>query len=464
MSEDDRIIIKRLKMWRKDINRFAIDVFGFQPTDQQKQIFDALSKPSAKVSVKAGHGVGKSALAAVFAIWHCLLFEDSKTILTAPSSAQLKDVLCAEIGKWVNQIKIPHVADALEVTSMGAYVKERQKTQFISARTARKEDPSALQGIHADHVAYICDEAFGIHNNIFEVARGALTSDHSRCLLIGNPTALTGYAFETFHKNKRLWQNFTLCCIDSPLVSSDYVDEMKVQYGDESDVYKIRVLGEFPSAAVNQLIPRELAEEASNRKLNMIQYEFAPVILGVDVAWEGDDRSAVYLRQGLISYKLGVWYSIDNMTLGGMIDQFWTKHKADACFIDVGWGSGVIDYLRSICRNPIPVNFGGKSISAEYANKRTEMYCEMKKWLESGGVIEKDNDLIDDITGPEYYFQPSGKKILEQKKDMKKRGLASPDLSDALALTFASPVRKVSHIEALTKEPYRLETEYDIFG
>ena len=431
-----------LKLWRKDINKFAIHVFGFMPTQQQKLIFNALSKPSAKVTVKAGHGVGKSAVAAIFAIWHCLMFTDSKTILTAPSSAQLKDVLCAEIGKWVNKIKIPQIKDLIEVTSMGAYIQGRQKTQFISARTARKEDPSALQGIHAKHAAYVCDEAFGIHSNIYEVARGALTSESSRCLLIGNPTALSGYAYETHNKNKRLWQRLTLSCIESNLVSEDYVNEMKLQYGIESDVYKVRVLGEFPSSSVNQLIPRTLAEESAARKIHSSQYDFAPVIIGCDPAWEGDDRTAVYLRQGVMSKKLGVWYSIDNMTLGGMLDQFWTQYNADAVFIDIGWGAGIVDYLRSIGRNPIPVNFGGKSISLEYANKRTEIHCELKKWLEDGGVIEDDNELIEDLTAPEYYFQATGKKILEQKKEMKKRGLPSNDLGDALALTFAMPVHK----------------------
>lgn len=431
-----------VKLWRKDINKFAIHVFGFIPTPQQRKIFDALALPSAKVTVKAGHGVGKSAVAAIFAVWHCLMFEDSKTILTAPSSAQLKDVLCAEIGKWVNQIKIPQVKELIEVTSMGAFIKGRQKTQFISARTARKEDPSALQGIHAKHAAYVCDEAFGIHSNIYEVARGALTSDSSRCLLIGNPTALSGYAYETHNKNKRLWSRLTLSCIDSNLVSEDYVKEMKLQYGEESDVYKVRVLGEFPSASVNQLIPRSLAEESAKRKIHSSQYDYAPIIIGCDPAWEGDDRTAVYLRQGIMCKKLGVWYSIDNMTLGGMLDQFWTKENADAMFIDVGWGAGIIDYLRSIGRNPIPVNFGGKSISNEYANKRTEMHCELKKWMEDGGIIEDDNELIEDLTAPEYYFQASGKKILEQKKEMKKRGLPSNDLGDALALTFAQPVYK----------------------
>ncbi len=141
--------------------------------------------------------------------------------------------------------------------------------------------------------------------------------------------------------------------------------------------------------------PRLLPGRAHGRN----EYYYAPKILGVDVAWEGDDRSAVYLRQGLTSKKLGSWYKIDNMTLGGLIDQWWTEHGIDAVFIDVGWGTGVIDYLRSLGRAPIPVNFGGASSSSEYHNKRTEMWGEFKKWLSSGGGIDKDDDLIDDSLG-----------------------------------------------------------------
>jgi len=181
----------------------------------------------------------------------------------------------------------------------------------------------------------------------------------------------------------------------------------------------------------------------------------------VDVAWEGDDRSVIYLRQGLHSKCLGIYRNIDNMRLGGLVNQFWNEYKADAVFIDVGWGTGVIDYLRSIGRQPVPVNFGGKSLSEEYVNKRTEMWCELKKWLESGGQIDPASELIEDLVGPEVYFQPSGKKMLEQKKMMKKRGLNSPDVGDGLALTFAMPVTKLPEIARHRSEAPQ---EYDPLG
>jgi hypothetical protein len=239
---------------------------------------------------------------------------------------------------------------------------------------------------------------------------------------------------------------------------------MADKYGSDSDIFKVRVLGQFPDAAINQLIPRPLVDAARGRHLRVDQYEFAPIILGVDVAWEGDDRSACFLRQGLRSELLGSWRGIDNMTLAGLIAQFEDKHLSDATFIDVGWGTGVIDYLRSIGRNPVPVNFGGKARGAEYVNARSEMWCEMKDWLAAGGAIPDNQDLAEDLVGPQYYFAPSGKRSLEAKKDMKKRGLPSPDLGDALGLTFAAPVYKRPDVERISPWARRTacQTEYNV--
>ncbi len=439
----DKYTLELTKIWQTDLHKFVVDVFHASPTPQQKLILDALSKPSAKVAVKAGHGVGKTAVASWFSIWHCLFFDDSKTALTAPSSAQLKDVLCAEIGKWINKITIPDIRNCLEVNSMGAYVKGCEKTQFISARTARKEQPDALQGFHADHMAFVVDEAFGVHSNIYEVAKGSLTSEHSRCLLIGNPTVINGYAFECFHKNKRHWQTFTLSCLDSHLVSNDYYDEMLETYGKDSDVYKIRVLGEFPNASITQFIPLDVVNNAFGRHIREHEFDFAPVVIACDPAWFGSDKTTIYLRQGLMSKKLWECRQKDSQTIAGQIAEFEDQYNSDATFIDAGMGNGIIDCLRGWKRKPIPVYFASSSTSPMYANKRAQMWGDMKTWLKEG-CIPPDNDLKDDLVAPEYHHNLKGQILLEKKEDMRKRGLHSPDDADALALTFAFPVAKKS--------------------
>jgi hypothetical protein len=469
MSDNKEALREQLRRWRNDPVLFVRKALNAQPTEQQIPILNSIAKPGSKNAVKAGHGVGKTGIEAWIGIWHTFLFQNSKTAATAPSSTQLKDVLMAEVAKWVENAH-PWVKRQLKVTGMRMEVVGHEQTQFLTARTARADKPDALQGLHADSLLFLIDEAFGVADPVYEVAKGALSTPGARSLLCGNPTATSGYAFNAFHRNKHLFNTFTLSCLNSPLVSKEFVEEMRGEYGEDSDVYKVRVLGEFPSAAINQLIPRERAEKAANTVHGRNSYHYAPKIIGVDVAWEGDDRSAVYFRQGLASKKLGSWYKIDNMTLAGLINQWWSEYDADAVFIDVGWGTGVIDYLRSLCRKPIPVNFGGSSTSAEYHNKRTQMWGDLNKWLIEGGSIDKDEDLIDDLIGPMYSFLPNGKKVLERKKDMKKRGLKSPDLADALVLTFAETVRAKSETErvvsAVMGGPAQMlcKTEYDIFS
>lgn len=460
---------EQLRRWKLNPVLFVQKALGAQPTDQQIPIMMDFAQPGAKVAVKAGHGVGKSSLMSWLAIWHTLLFKDSKAAATAPSATQLKDVFMAEVSKWINRAH-PWIKNQLIPGAMRLGVRGAEQTQFLTARTARADKPDALQGLHADSMAFFIDEAFGVADPVYVVAKGALSTPGARALLCGNPTATSGYAFQAFHRNKHLWKCHTLSCINSPLVAAEYVTEMKDEYGVDSDIYKVRVLGEFPSAAINQLIPRSLAEKASNTVHGRSEYSYAPKILGVDVAWEGDDRSAVYFRQGLASKKLGSWYKIDNMTLGGLINQWWTEMDIDAVFIDVGWGTGVIDYLRSLGRAPIPVNFGGSPTKNEYHNKRSEMWGDCKDWLISGGSIDKDDDLIEDLIGPMYAFMPNGKKVLEKKKDMKRRGLKSPDLADALVLTFAETVRRLTDVERVIAEvsgrtaQNMCVTNYDIFA
>lgn len=455
-------LIAQLARWKTDIVAFARQALRIDPTEQQCEVLRAFARPGARIAVKAGHGTGKSTTMAICAIWHTLLFKPNKSVATAVSSSQLEDVLMAEIAKILGGAH-PWVTEQMEVTKSKLVVKGAEAMMFLSARTARQEKPDALQGFHSENMAVFADEAFGISDNVFEAGRGALSTEGARILMMGNPTVTSGYVYNAFNRNKHLWTCFTMNAEKSPLVSKNSIQEWKDEYGDDSDEYRIRVLGEFPRAAICQLIPRALAESAGRRQLALHQYCFAPVVLGVDVAWEGDDRTVIYKRQGLAATELWQGRNVDNMTVGGLVNQFWTEHKPDAVFIDVGWGTGVIDYLRSLNRAPIPVNFGSASSSKEFKYKRTEMWCKMKKWLEEGGAIPYSSDLIDDLAGPNYSFTSSGEKLLEQKKLMKKRGLRSPDIADALALTFAETVVKKSELEEFEDKPYMAQTEYDIF-
>jgi hypothetical protein len=345
-----------------------------------------------------------------------------------------------ELERWHKKMN-PWFAAQLEITSTSLYMKGAQRTQFAVARTAKRENPDALQGFHAPHLLYLVDEASGVPETVFQTAEGALSTPEARVLMAANPTQLDGYFYDAHHKNSDHWTLFRFSSEDSPLVAKEYVETMREKYGEDSDVYRVRVQGKFPRAAINQLIPEPIYEACANKHLPQSQYIHEPVILACDPAWEGDDASCLYMRQGLLATKLGEWRNIDNMTLADIIIREKEQRGAAATFIDTGWGAGIIDRLRSLGHDVTPVHFGGVAgDSQRYADKRTEMWCDMLAWMKRGASFEHSARLKQDMMGPRYYFTPGGKIRLESKKDMKKRGLDSPDEGDAIALTFASPV------------------------
>ena len=428
-----------VEAWQGDALLFVRDQFGINPTDQQKSLLAAVSQANAHVAVKSGHGTGKTTTLAWLILWAVTCFEDVKVPCTAPTAHQLKDALWTEVEKWRVRMLEPW-RSSIKVTA--DQVSVANLPGFAVARTGRKENPEALQGFHADNLIFLVDEASGIDDKVFEVARGALSTAGARVIMAANPTRTTGYFYNAFHRNRDRWTRLTFSCADSTLVSRDYIDEMREEYGEESDIYRVRVLGEFPSGGDIQFIPTALADEAAKRYHREEAYRFAPVVLGVDVAWFGGDKSVVYLRQGIYARKLWSVQGCEPSTLAGVVARFEDELRADAVFVDAtGVGAGVVSNLRLMGREPFAVMFGGGSADQTYANKRAECWGLMKKWLvDQQGWIPDDDRLRDDLCSPDYGYTMTGKLILERKEDMRKRGLASPDDADALALTFAAPV------------------------
>lgn len=425
--------------WRGDPVAYVREMFGVEPTSQQAQMLNGASKPGAHAAVKSGHGTGKSTSFAWLALWGLTCFSDVKIGCTAPTAHQLQDVLWPEIRKWRDRMLEPW-RSAVDVTSDKVTV--RDTDNFAVARTARKDNPDAMQGLHATVMIFLIDEASGIDDVVFEVAQGALSTPGARVVMAGNPTRTTGYFHRAFHVNRAYWDCYTFTCIDSPLVSSDYVKQMRDEYGEDSDIYRVRVAGEFPSGGDMQFIRLTDVERAATRIVRDDAFDFAPVLLGVDVAWYGGDESVIFKRQGLWSQIVWHAHNVDPTTLSGIVAQLEDEHQADAVFVDAtGIGAGVLSNLISLGRMPIRVDFGGGAAKKEYLNKRAECWGEMRKWIVDEGKLPDHQRLKDDLTGVEYQYNMTGKLQLERKEVMRKRGLASPDYADALALTFAAPVR-----------------------
>ena len=207
-------------------------------------------------------------------------------------------------------------------------------------------------------------------------------------------------------------------------------------------------------------------EDAAKRTYQADHVKLFPVIFGIDPARFGDDRSVVFRRQGRQAFKPVVYRGIDNMELASRIANLIEEHNPDAVFCDAGAGSGVIDRLRQLRYDVIEIPFGGKAIKPEqYINRRTEMWWLMKQWVEEGGAIPNDSALKQELATPIYWYDNVGRRVLESKDQIKKRlqGAGSPDLADALALTFALPVAKkeMEDIYIKRRKEATQKAEYD---
>lgn len=440
MDSDMEQLVGLVERWRASPYDFVVECIGAVPTEQQRGVLEAMASPGARVSIRSGHGTGKSCLFAWIGLWGITCFWDVKIPATAPTAHQLSDIIWPEVEKWRSQMLEPWRS---AVKIKGDKITMEGTPGFIAARTGRKENPEALQGFHAEHMIFLIDEASGIPEVVFEVARGALSTEGARILMAANPTRLTGYFYNSHHKNRDLWTRFQFSCLDSPRVSPAYAKEIAEEYGEDSDMYRVRVLGEFPHASEMQFMPGDIVEAAMGRHLREEMFNFAPVVIGVDVALFGGDRSVVFLRQGLMSKMLYQKRGVKPEELAARVAMFEDEYRADAVIVDAtGVGEGVMSSLRLMNRSPIAFYAGEKALLDNCHNRRAEVWYKMRKWFAEGGAIPDDSDLRDDLVGPEYSTNNRGQIQLERKQDMKKRGLASPDLADALAVTFGAEVRK----------------------
>ncbi|MEY2875316.1 MAG: hypothetical protein RLZZ373_2687, partial [Pseudomonadota bacterium] len=247
-----------------------------------------------------------------------------------------------------------------------------------------------------------------------------------------------------------------------------YLDELVETHGEDSDIVRVRVRGMFPAQSVMQFISSEAVETAQTRQLSALD-PGSPMILGVDIARFGDDQSVIRGRKGRDGRVIPPikWRGMDTVFSAGKVAEAIDRYKPEAVFIDGGGvGGGVVDVLKSQNFRITEINFGSEAKeSRKYANKRAEMWGAMRDWLDIG-TIDADPELRDDLIGPEYHFDTASRILLEKKEDMKRRGIASPDNGDALALTFAAPVQRTDMATARSSLARARQsiTDYSVLG
>lgn len=451
-------------LWRADPLLYVQQRFGITPTWQQVQILEALQPPGAKVSVRSGHGIGKSSSAALAIFWVLETMDYAKVPCTAPSSHQLRDILWGELSKWRRKSDLLSTERGLppkywlsrlfKLVSDSLY-DPGAKEWGAFARTAKKENPEALQGFHAEELLYVIDEASGVPEEIYEAAEGALSTPGARVLMLGNPTRTSGTFYASHHKDRGRYTALHFRSDESPLVDPGYRERLVHKWGEGSNVVRVRADGDFPRQEDDVLISLELTEPCTQRDRRAGE---GVRRLGVDVAWLGADRTTLVLRQGGVVEHIAIYAKDDTMVTVGHIMQILTPWAVEEIYVDtVGLGAGVHNRLEELRREgahtcPVfAVNVAEKAppvlhpADAQPYRLRDHLWLEIKRWLveEHPVFCAADRLACEDLAGElaSVAFGPhsSGALMIEDKEHMRKRLGHSPDLADALGCTFLPP-------------------------
>lgn len=361
--------------------------------------------------------------------------------VTANTKAQLQSKTWRELALWHKRAINAHW---FEWTATRFYHTDHKSTWGVDAIPWSENNSEAFAGLHADHVLMIMDESSAISDVIWEVAEGAMTTPRAMWFCFGNPTRNTGRFRECFGngKFKHRWHSRQIDSRKCRMTNKEQLEEWLVDYGDDSDFARVRVKGEFPRAGSMQFIPSDLVENAREEELPIEVYRSMPIVLGADIARFGDDASVILVRQGRKVHSLKRFRGLDTQQMASMISAEIGKWRPHAAFIDEGGvGAGVVDRLVALGQRIIPVDFGKKATDSDtYYNKRAECWGRMRDWLPGADIPSDDQELADELVSPEYSYTIREQIQIERARDMKKRGLSSPDSATALAITFAEPV------------------------
>ena len=403
----------------------------------------------------SGRGGGKSALVAWLVDWMMTTRIGSTTIVTANTEPQLKSRTFAEIGKWTNMLINSHWFETtvLSVRPAGWFKQAVQEQlsidtgyYYAQGQLWSEENPDAFAGVHNPlGCQVLMDETSGIPTQIFTVTAGFFTEPvldrywHA----FSNPRRNSGGFFDLFHDPKTPWRLRQLDVRTVEGIDTTFANDLIAKFGIDSDPVRIEVLGQFPKQGNRQFINNELVHQAQQRAV--IDDAGAALVLGVDIARFGHATTVLRFRRGRDARSIPpiIYKNRDNMFLVNEIAQAIDRYHPDAVNVDAGNGTGVIDRLRELGYRVHEVWFGGAASQPEWANKRTEMWADVRDWL-GGGCLDLSAQLFSDLTAPEYDFFGKAKDatMLESKEHLVDRGFLSPDHGDALALTFATRVSR----------------------
>lgn len=460
-----------LRKWRERPDLMVRDLFGITPDAWQDEALRAFPE-TPRLAMKACAGPGKTALLAWVGLNFILTRPYAKVGATSISGANLKSGLWAEFAHWRNQSKL--LQSQFELTGTEIYQRDNRETWKIEARTwaqdaDAKQIGNALRGLHGEYVMWLLDESGAYPDSILPVCENIFSGapKEAHILQAGNPTSTTGPLYHACVTARHLWRVVDITGDPddpkrSPRIPLEHAKAQIAQYGRDNPWVMVNILGQFPPSSLNALLGPDEVRAAMQRVYQQHDIEGSPKVLGVDVAREGDDRSVIFPRQGLVAFKPKVLRNATSIQGAGQVARVWADWDVDACFVDNtgGFGAGWIDQLGLLNRAAIGVGFAERAEDTRYANRRAEMYFRLADWVKRGGCLPDEPDLVGELSAMTYTFRGDAL-LLEPKENIKKKLLRSPDLADGLALTFAA---SVAAKRAQTMPRPQREERYDPFA
>ncbi len=413
------------------------------------------------ISVASGHGIGKSSIMALILLWFLTNYENSQIPCTAPTVNQMYDVLWKEISLWHSRMP-ENFRNNIEVQSSYVRVKSSPMSWFARAATARKENPEALAGVHSDNTMLMADEASAIPEEIFITGEGALTNKNAFFLMFSNYTRLNGYFHRSQINEFDEWQTLQFSSVDSPIVEKGFIERM-ARRGEDSNEYRVRVLGKPPKAdeEIKGYVP---LLQKSDLRFTLMDELTKPVVLGIDPSGEGRNKSAFVVRDSFRAVPCGVYRDMKAPAMAQHTLMLMEKYKiAPENVIVDGFGVGMelINEFQKLRLPIMGVLVGNPADDPQrFVNKKAEMYWRLREWILKGAELVGTFQQWEQILGIRYCSELSKVKIMS-KKMMQSEGMVSPDLIESAALTFTQEFFSQDENE---EDKYRFEDHFDPFA
>ncbi|GIX06969.1 MAG: hypothetical protein KatS3mg115_1372 [Candidatus Poribacteria bacterium] len=431
-------------MKERDPVAWARRVLGVELWSKQEEVLRSVFAHRRTV-VPAGHGVGKTFVSAVAVLAFLYLHEPSKVITTAPTWTQVRRLLWSEINRLFKSRRDRRGCPGK------IYTTRLQVRDDWFALGLSSTETVNFQGFHQRHVLIVLDEAPGVRREIYEGAETLMSAGDAHLLMIGNPIGQHGHFYEACRSGR--WNVIRISCLDSPnvtgepvsevlrssLVRPEWIAEKAEEWGEDSPAYQARILGLFPESADDQLISLGWVDAAVERHREAA-LTAGPVVIGVDVARYGSDATVYAVLRGDRLEALIQDRGKDTMAVAGRCVALAEQYGAETIGVDeAGVGGGVVDRLTELGVRVVAVNGGERAVeAARFANRRSELWWELREWIRQRGAIPPDRRLREDLTAPRYSFTSRGQIFVEKKEDLRRRLGRSPDRADALALALAA--------------------------